>query len=224
MNRKMLLKKLRKCMALSRSANEHEAAAALNVARRLMAEHGITEDDVALAEIAEATARGSRTRRPAQWESFLCAAVRRSFGVSAFVDEAGDWCFVGRGAAPEVARYAWTVLFRQLRAARAAYIATRLKRCTTARKRVRADLYCQGWALAVHQAISALVPKPEPDELVARYLAEHYPNLAPIQPRSRQARGRVAHADLINGYAAGDAVELRGGLNPNPKPLELPRA
>ena len=38
---KALLAKIRKCLALARSANEHEAAAALAKARQLMEEHGV---------------------------------------------------------------------------------------------------------------------------------------------------------------------------------------
>lgn len=41
--RNKVLDKIRKCLALSTSSNEHEAAAALRQARKLMDAHGITD-------------------------------------------------------------------------------------------------------------------------------------------------------------------------------------
>lgn len=61
---KQLLLKIRKCLSLAKSANEHEAAAALAKARELMEMHGISDDDLAMAEIEEATARSTRNVRP----------------------------------------------------------------------------------------------------------------------------------------------------------------
>lgn len=48
--RNKALDKIRKCMALSRSSNEHEAAAALRQAQALMRKYGLEEDDVAQVE------------------------------------------------------------------------------------------------------------------------------------------------------------------------------
>lgn len=87
---KALLAKIRKCFALASSANEHEAAAALAKARALMEEHGITPEQLAMADVAEASARASRTKTPPRWENYLCAAVRRALGVQAFLSDKGD--------------------------------------------------------------------------------------------------------------------------------------
>ncbi len=45
-----ILDKVRKCLALSKSANEHEAAAALRQAQAMMRIHGLSDDDVGLVE------------------------------------------------------------------------------------------------------------------------------------------------------------------------------
>src|SRR5882724_10574426 len=45
-----ILDKIRKCLALSKSANEHEAAAALRQAQKMMQANGLTEDEVGLVE------------------------------------------------------------------------------------------------------------------------------------------------------------------------------
>lgn len=50
--RSKALDKIRKCLALSKSPNEHEAAAALRQAQALMKKFGLEEDDVAQVEYA----------------------------------------------------------------------------------------------------------------------------------------------------------------------------
>ncbi|UCU92660.1 DUF2786 domain-containing protein [Hydrogenophaga taeniospiralis] len=47
MTRDEALKKIKKCLALSRSANEHEAAAALRHAQKLMQAFSLAEEDMA---------------------------------------------------------------------------------------------------------------------------------------------------------------------------------
>ena len=46
MSKKAVMERLKKLMALSRSSNVHEAAAAMERATQLMREHQITEDDL----------------------------------------------------------------------------------------------------------------------------------------------------------------------------------
>ena len=65
MTRAQILKKIRKLLALSASANEHEAAAALAKAQALMEEHELAERDVELADIETAAGRRRAAARPA---------------------------------------------------------------------------------------------------------------------------------------------------------------
>ena len=208
-----LLARIRKCLALSASSNEHEAAAALAKARALMEEHGISDDDLAMADVTEAAARGSRTQRPSRWETYLCLAVRRALGVQCFLDEGLDRRYVGRGPRPEIATYAFTALFRRLKKARADYIRTRLKRCSAARKRVRADAFCEGWAAAVFRKIAALAPKPPLDDGVQRYLAIQYHGLVEVKDRGEASAKAHTSDDHWRGHAAGRSVEIHQGMS-----------
>ncbi|WPZ06581.1 DUF2786 domain-containing protein [Pelagerythrobacter marinus] len=218
---KSLLAKIRKCFALASSSNEHEAAAALAKARALMDEHGVDEAQLAMAEIAEATARASRTIKPPKWENFLCFAVRRALGVTAFIDSGGDRTYVGRGPAPEIAAYAFAVLFRRLKAARKDYIASHLRRCRPGRKRQRADIFCEAWSMAVFSKIAALKPEQEEDELVGRYLAEHHPGLVEGNSRSAAMKGRGVWDDWSRGHRAGRDVDLHSGVGGAQAPLAI---
>lgn len=221
MTRKQLLAKIKKCFALAASCNENEAAAALEKARALMDAHGVGEDELALSDIEEATARASRTMRPPMWESYLSSAVCRAMNVVSFINQLGDRTFVGRGAAPDVATYAFTVLFRQLKSQRKLYVATTLRRCGLARKRQRADAFCQGWALAVFSKIAAIVPKADGDPAFDRYLAERHPGLTTVGARGASSKGRRTDQDYWNGHDAGAAVNLANGVGAGIAPVML---
>ncbi|GCE83023.1 DUF2786 domain-containing protein [Komagataeibacter diospyri] len=53
MSQKAVMERLKKLIALSRSSNAHEAAAALARAQQLMREHKITEDDLVLSNMGD---------------------------------------------------------------------------------------------------------------------------------------------------------------------------
>jgi hypothetical protein len=222
MTDRAIIDKIRKLLALAKGSTEHEAAAALAKAREIMDAHGVSDAHIAMAEIEEATARASRTQRPPRWEGILCAAVRRALGVEVFITACGDRTYVGRTPAAEIASYAFAVLFRRLKAARGDYIRTQLKRCGPARKRQRADIFCEGWAIAVFQKIAELMPEPKEDELIGRYLAERHPHLAPIGSRAATLKGRVAGNDYWRGREAGHDVQLHIGVGGSAAPLALP--
>lgn len=218
---KRLLAKIRKCLALARSDNEHEAAAALAKAAALMAEHGIDDATLALADIEEATARASRNQRPPKWETMLSSTVCRAFTCIVFINAEGDRTFIGRGARPEIAGYAFTVLYRQLKRARGDYIDSRLRRCKPGRKRQRADVFCEGWAAGCFNKIAAIVPEAEPDDVLERYLALTKPGLITIDSRSAKIAGKGAIDDWYNGLAKGKSAELNGGVGGASVALQL---
>lgn len=216
------INKIRKLLALAKGSTEHEAAAALAKAREMMDAHGVNDAHIAMAEIEESTARASRTQKPPRWESYLCQAVRRALAVEVFITACGDRTYVGRAPSAEIAAYAFAVLFRRLKAERAAYIAGKLKRCGLARKRQRADVFCEGWAMAVYRKIVQLMPARDPDELVGQYLAEHHPHLVQVGSRQAKLKGRGVSDDYWNGHSAGRDVQLHMGVGGSAAPLALP--
>lgn len=216
---KLLLAKIRKCLALGKSSNEHEAAAALGKARELMEAHGITEAMLELAEIEEATARASRTQRPPRWENILAATICHALGVIQFIDIGGDRVFVGKGPRSEVAGYAFAVLFRKLKAARAEYVKSQLRRCKPGRKRARADHFCEGWAGSVYQTVRELMPEPVEDLALRQWLAVQYPNLVSINARA--ATAKRAENDYWRGHVLGEAENIHVGVGAAAAPLAL---
>lgn len=206
-----ILKKIRKCLALSKSANEHEAAAALAKAKAIMADHGIDEAMLAMAEIEEHAARGTGAMKPAAWESILVMAVEHALNVMSFIDTDASRRFVGRGPLAEIASYSFLVLFRQLKAARKAYISTKLRRCSLAGKRARADVFSQGWASVVYRKIAAMAPRAPIDDALTNYLVVQHPGLVPVGTREAKINNRNAH-DYWNGAASGRQANLNQGV------------
>ncbi|MBC8641627.1 DUF2786 domain-containing protein [Caballeronia sp. EK] len=157
-DRAKILDKIKKCLALSKSANEHEAAAALRQAQTLMRLHEIDEAEIEDSKISEANASASAARRPASWETILAGSVADAFGCVRLFGPAasgkGSWCFVGAGCAPTIAQNAFTVLLRQVKGARKAYSDTALRRCTQSRKTVRADMFCLAWVTTVDAQVA----------------------------------------------------------------------
>lgn len=220
-NRKALLAKIRKCLALGKSSNEAEAAAALAKARALMDAYGLTAEDVELSEIGEEIAKGNRSRRPPQWENILCLTVRRALGVEVVLGDPGERHYFGRGAAPQIAAYAFAVLFRQLKAARAEYVRTRLKRCTVARKRQRADVFCQAWASVVYTQIKRLMPERTTDEAVGKFIARRFGNLITVEARNASTKGGRLSQDYWAGHDQGRKVELHNAVGAGAGKMEL---
>lgn len=216
-----LLARIRKCLALGKSGNENEAAAALAKARALMDAYGITADDVALSEIGEESVRGNCAQRPPRWESTLCHTVRRAIGVDVILSPSGERIYIGPGAAPQVACYAFAVLYRKLKAARADYTRTKLKRCNIARKRQRADIYCEAWAEAVYVQVKRLMPARPVDAAVGQYIAKRFGNLVSVDSRAASTKGGRIEGDQWNGYLAGREVELHNAVGGNACKTEL---
>lgn len=171
----------------------------------------MTEADVAASEIRESTARGSRRQRPPMWECILAQAVEEALGVSIIMDFDLDYKYIGRGAAPEIAAYAFVALYRRLKAARAAYIKAELRRCKLARKRVRADAFCEGWAAAVRRTIAHLAPLSTDSTAIQAYIAKNYPSLTEVEGRDASLAGKTVQ-DYSRGHRVGRSEELHHGV------------
>lgn len=215
-DRDAIIAKIKKCLALAKSSNEHEAAIALRQAQHLMTQHGITDLDIEHADIQEEAAQAGASSKPAQWECGLARRVASAFGCDVFLAidwPVGRWVFVGPAPTGEIARYAFEVLYRQVKKQRANYIKTALKRCTTTRTR-RADLFCEGWVAAATALIERFAGNDEQQARVAAYL-EHKHSLTTFQGRDRNA-GRAlterTYGDLVTGREAGLEAQLNRGV------------
>lgn len=115
-----IMRKIQRCLALSQSANAHEAGIALRQAQALMGEYGVNQEDIALSDLDVAMAEISSGMRPPRYVRLLESLISQSFGTSAVYvpcrDEAdriyGRYEFIGPRDAVAVAVYAYEVLLR----------------------------------------------------------------------------------------------------------------
>ena len=213
-DRDKIIAKVKKCLALAKSSNEHEAANALRQAQKLM--HGISDLDVEHADIQEESTRAGAAQKPARWECGLATRVAAAFDCSAFLAcsrPVGRWVFMGAAPSGEIARYAFEVLFRQAKRARAHYVKTALKRCTTTRTR-RADLFCEGWVMTATELVENFAGSAAAQARVTAYL-EHKHTLTSFQGRNRNAGRNLSerdYGDMQAGHRAGRDAQLNRGV------------
>lgn len=219
MNKKEAIEKIKKCLALSASSNEHEAETALRQAQALMAKHGIYEADMLAAGVSETYAKSGALRQPPNWESRLAGRVANAFGCN-IIFKGGmyksKWAFIGVGVSPEIATYAFEVLFKQLKRQRALHIKTALKRCKTNTKTRRADLFCEGWVQAVAGKLNSFAGNEEQDAQISAYMQLTYPSLVDMKTRNRNKSERLSNRDfndLVAGAKHGKNAELNHGID-----------
>ncbi|POB00136.1 hypothetical protein C2134_02795 [Chromobacterium sinusclupearum] len=219
MDKKSAISKIRKCLALSKSANEHEAATALKQARVLMNKFGVTDSDIQIAEIKEIHAKASAKRRPADYESGLAMAMAEAFGCEILFfpsrTSQGQWTFVGEEVSAEIAKYAFTVLLRQLKSQRLRFIEEQCRYLRRASKTRRADLFCDGWVRMVYQTAKQIAPERKSDALGA-YMRKQYSDIEELAGRDRN-EGRdfssQDHAAYRAGREAGERVKLHHAMH-----------
>ena len=189
MDKEKALDKIKKCLALSRSANEHEAAQALKHAQALMAQYGVSESDVALADVGECERKAPKTAP--KWHWALVHLCGRAFGCERWHSTSftgGRFVFCGIGGRPELAAYAYEVLLRQLKAARRQYIKTALSYMLPGRiKTARADRFCDGWVSKVKSVVQDFARTDAETELLERYISKKYGEFAPAKTRDVKA-------------------------------------
>lgn len=227
-NRERIIDKIKKCLALGASSNEHEAAAALRQAKKLMDEYGISDLDMHAAGASENRTRAGAIKAPSNWETCLAAKVADAFTCriifSRSLRNGGEWVFIGTAPAPELATYAFTVLHRQAKRARAEHIAKALKRCKTATKTRRADLFSEGWVCAATALINAFAGTEEQVASIDAYMEKHYPTLHDMKARDRNGDRNLSSrefSDYAAGNLSGRGAQLNHGVGGASGPLAL---
>lgn len=220
-----IIAKIKKCLALAKSDNENEAGIALRQAQRLMLEHGINDFDIETADIQEEATKAGASSKPAAWEVALAKRVSKAFGCQVFLMCArpqGHWTFVGAAPTGEIARYAFEVMFRQVKRARTNYIRRALKRCGPTNRTRRADLFCEGWVASATALIETFAGCDQ-QERVTAYLEQKH-TFTSFQGRDRNAGRKLTertYGDLAAGHTAGKEAQLNRGMGGSDQPLSL---
>jgi len=212
------LDKIKKCLKLSSSSNAHEAAAAMRQAQALMEKYALDFDDVAASEVNIHSQNATVKTTPTRWESALANLCGKAFGCRAILISFGgvfnsQWRFIGCGSAPELAGYAFTVLIRQLKKDRAAYIKTKLSLLGRKNKTARADAFSLAWVWGVSEHVTAMAGNEKTETAIAAYMARHHSSLETLKPRVNAGSAAANWTDAAAGDAAGRKARLRHGVN-----------
>ena len=216
------LNKIKKCLSMAASSNANEAATAMRQAQALMAQHNLTLTDVQAAEVTGHMAAANVKKKPTAWETVLAQTCAETFSCKLIfttrtnIPHAG-WVFIGVEPSPELAKYAFVVLLRQVKRDRSAYIKTRLGRCKTVTKTARADSFCSGWVWGASEKIPAIAPGTKASAAIAAYMEKLRPGLKDLKLREgNDGTGKKqAHADSSAGYQSGLDASLNRGMGGN---------
>jgi hypothetical protein len=225
MNRDQALSKIKKCLALSKSSNPHEAAAGMRQAQKLMAEHGLSDTDVTLADVCEHGAK-LRMKTITPWENMLAKKVAEAFGcdfiikytarqigfLTLSVKRERIFNFIGVGAAPQVAAYAYEVLGRQCAKARSEHIAKQPKSCKPITKTARGDEFAFGWVVAVQALLDQVAGNEANALLIEQFMGTRYPDLTTTATKDRTKGRNISTNDLHQGIQAGKSAQLNRGV------------
>ncbi|WP_406834029.1 DUF2786 domain-containing protein [Pseudomonas asiatica] len=215
-----VIRKIKRCLALSKSTNENEAATAMRQAQALMREYRLTELDVRLSDVDEVQSEKSRANRRPTWDRHLSGIVARVFGCRPLSYR--HWCdtsgrrveralFVGVTPAPQIAMYAYETLLAKLTEARRDYVArVRSGKSRSAYSPETAgDHFAIAWVSVVHGKLHELVPRGEEDQALEQH--SNGRDLVAVESQDKV---------LIEQYLAGKEI----GKPRMPRPIELDMA
>ncbi len=222
MTRDQAIQRIKKCLALSASSNEHEAAAALRHAQALMREHGIGAADVDASYVSEAHAKAGAGKRIPQPLVVLAQTVGDAFACEPMLTPSQFFepvmRFIGIDPKPELAAYAYTVLRRKLERDRAAYVAT-LKRCKHSTEIRRGKVFAQHWILAVAAAVEEFAGTETDQQRIAAYKQQRFGETEVVRGRTQRTTRRDYDAAAA-GVANGSQVTLRDAVGaPDDSPV-----
>ena len=212
---KKILDKIKKCLALAQSSNANEAATALRQAQALMKQHGISETDLELSDISQTNTHASNARKPGSWLVTLITVVAEAFGCDPLLSTKLGGCdatFIGHGANPEIAEYAFTVLLRQVRRDRTQHIQNLNNRIKSSTKTRRGDLFALAWVNEVAGMIQKTTINNKTATLIEAYKEREFGELGQTKGREHKTNKRDK-ASALAGRVAGRKAKLHAGMN-----------
>lgn len=206
------LDKIKKLLALGKSPNANEAAAALAKAQELMEQYGVDKDTIVEAEIVEEEIIRHGGERPPAYEVYLMNAVARAFGCRLLHRrgfQEARWVYIGPQHRAEIASYVGVVLLRKLASARRTFVKT-LYRCKRDTKVRRADEYCLGWVSVAIKKIKAFAGNEEDEAVLDRYM-KRYDSAGELESIKRKAIAR-SNDDFYRGKISASGLEIQHGV------------
>ncbi|EMS2217474.1 TPA: DUF2786 domain-containing protein [Neisseria gonorrhoeae] len=215
MDKEKVLDKIKKCLALGRSANEHEAAQALRQAQALMEKYKVNAEDIALSKVSEQKADRKMAFKLAGWQWGVANMIADIFGCKSY-QRGKTMMFYGIGNRAETSAYAFDVVYRQISADRRKF----LKTCRAGKPSHRtylADRFCGGWIASTWETVKKFEMSDEEKAIMDGYKKKEYPDMA--EARTRDAKSSILQGSkmeyeaLTRGMESGKQVKLHYAVN-----------
>jgi hypothetical protein len=219
--------RIKKLFALSKSPNANEAALALEMAQKLMAEYGVRRNEVGEFEILKDSVKGNSGKNPPRYEVYLMGSIADSFGCrlaygtvkkipkmfydTEYYDYEYGHIFVGLEHRVKIATFISHILLRKIKKARSEYLKTLSRVRIRGNKIKRADDFCRGWVYAVVAKLHEFTNTPDEQAAIDTYVAslEWDDDLKTI---SRSAVTKSGINDFANGRRAAVNVQIQHGV------------
>lgn len=222
MDKERAIARIKKCLALSKSPNEHEAAAALRQAQKLMASHGISEEDVdesaVISDFVDHDDYGYAGRKPLVIIA-VTKLMRKAFGVETVWECSPSRKhrvrYFGTQSGVTLATYSHVVVYRAANAAWRKYLKERpnLKGVRNARAS-----FVLGWCSAVSDKVAVLNATPEVAQRIERKKLEHY---GPTGLSDSTAGSRTVYSGVHgDGAARGEEFDINRPVGTDRRYLE----
>ena len=195
--RKKLTERLKKCLALSASPEPHEAAAALRQAQKIMAELGITEDELDGLDTTDTVVKTREGFGKCLVMSHLANMISKAFGTKhVFERNPGsanrlNVRYFGPKGRVMLAEYSHKVVWRAMQSSWDEQLVIRPQLKGNTGKR---QAFYLGWLQAVVHKIEAIAPTEAEERAIERAIAKAYGGGIVTQTHSKKSLdGRAFH-------------------------------
>lgn len=222
MDREKALNRIKKCLALSKSPNEHEAAAAMRQAQKLMEAHGICEEDVdemaVTSDFVDHDDYEYSDRKPLILTS-IARLMRKAFAVESVWERSPTGKhrvrYFGQQANVLLATHVHTVVYRAAGSAWRKYLKD--SPWVKGRRNARAS-FVMGWCTSVADKVTAISPEPVVKERIERKKIEVYGagGLSSVTSGTRSIYGDISSS----GSEAGKSFSINRPVGSNRRYLE----
>ena len=216
-----ILKKIKKLLALAKSSNPFEAAKALEMAQKLMAEHRVSQATV---EFSQHHGKQKTALKSARYVHMLVDVISKAFGVEAysanyypgedFGEKKMHMVFYGAEERPEIASYCFDVLYRKLQAARKEFLTKQNKNLKRRTLIARGDSFCEGWVVGVNDNVKRFAMTSEEKQKLDDYKSSVFDSQKWSESTVREVGNTKDYgASQSEGYKQGKQVKLNHGVN-----------
>lgn len=211
-----VIRRIQKCLALGKSSNEHEAAAAMRQAQKLMEAYNILPEHVGMLVIELHPAKSTACTKPPRWEQWLATTIGRCFGCKVLHQrgwfdsvnnrngDLGKYIFIGPKAQAMTAAWTMDMLRNRVVAGRLGYLKDKAYPKLAA-KMAAGNTYCEGFVSALSRKVEDFAGN---DEATTKAIEDQVSQHSSGGSPKTTQRQKGSWADYDAGRAQGEKTAI----------------